>query len=191
VPGDLEDRQPGEQVFHGSPSGIDTGLSVYNQPLGFVFDGGLPRIKPLKARGITLVVSAVPREEDTYTYVSRVKARCASSPEAKDQLKVLGALSEELLSPREITPGALGAMTQEAQSILRDWGLVPQALDRVIQKTVGEGALGGKISGAGGGGAFYLVAEDPPAAANLQSFLQSPQGNQGIPLLIPPFLVEI
>jgi hypothetical protein len=63
-----------------------------------------------------LVVSAVPREEDTYTYVSRVKARCASSPEAKDQLKVLGALSEELLSPREITPGALGAMTQEARA---------------------------------------------------------------------------
>jgi mevalonate kinase len=186
---DLANR--GESIFHGSPSGIDTGLSVYERGLGFHFHGGvLPRVQDLPTRNIPLVVSAVPRKKDTYTYVSQVKALCEGSPRAQAQLQALGELSERLLDPEPLGAQELGLLTQQAQSILSDWGLVPDSLSQLIQGAKDFGSTGGKVSGAGGGGAFFLVPESPEAADKLISYLKGQSHSQDLPLLLPPFLVK-
>jgi mevalonate kinase len=182
----------GESIFHGSPSGIDTGLSVYNQALAFFFEGAeLPRIQELPHRGISLVVSAVPREKDTYTYVSHVKALCQDNPRAADQLETLGALSRTYLSSSDLDSKDMGLMAQRAAEILSAWNLVPEALERMIRSAGAYGSTGGKISGAGGGGAFFLVAENQDRVPALIDFLRHSSQNSGLPLLIEPFEVKI
>ena len=53
----------------------------------------------------------------------------------------------------------IGRMADRAQQLLRSAGLSTPELDDLLSYGRAAGALGGKLSGAGGGGAFYLIYE--------------------------------
>jgi mevalonate kinase len=156
-----------EVFFHGSPSGIDTGIANLGGIQAFSFEGpGLPRATSLTSPDLFLLVGAVPRESDTKHLVARVRAaRDADAPGVRGHLEALGSIAEraiELLgavdSP-EVVP-KLGELAGKAQERLRGLELSNDNLEAVLQAGRGAGASGGKLSGAGGGGAFFLVVED-------------------------------
>ena len=58
----------------------------------------------------------------------------------------------------------LGELCWQAGGILGQLGLGTGDLDRLLDEGRGCGALGGKLSGAGGGGAFFLLFASRPEA---------------------------
>ena len=66
---------------------------------------------------------------------------------------------------------------------LRRLSLSTPWLDRLLAAGRSEGALGGKLSGAGAGGAFFLVVRDTGIAAAVAARLMSEARQAGIPLV--------
>ena len=162
-----------ERVFHGTPSGADTGLAAVAGTgyLTWESGGGLPRHEPVPAAELHLVVAAVPRRGDTRAHVAAVAQRMRAGDTAiRGVLRRLGRCSTEaralLLAP---VPAAndLGAVADRAQWMLAELGLGDPAQERLLHAGRSAGASGGKLSGAGGGGACFLVCRDARTAARV------------------------
>jgi mevalonate kinase len=59
---------------------------------------------------------------------------------------------------------SFGRAASDAHGILRELGVSTQKLDEILRIGTEAGALGGKLSGAGGGGAFFLVSAEEDGA---------------------------
>jgi mevalonate kinase len=157
-----------EAFFHGTPSGIDTGLVALRGVQAFHFasdqQGGLPAATPLSDTLPPLVVGAIPRGRSTRELVALVRGRReAHRATTEALLSRLGSLTEDaidLLSGHHTSAEALGRIASTAHSCLADLGVSSPTLDRILQVGIDAGALGGKLSGAGDGGAFYVVCAD-------------------------------
>ncbi|HTX73542.1 MAG TPA: hypothetical protein VMC79_12005, partial [Rectinemataceae bacterium] len=173
-----------ESAFHGRPSGIDTGLAALvhapytgrgGTPGGT--PGGTVRLEPhppdlpgVSAQAcppLHLVVGALPRSSNTASLVSSLSGRLVRDADAAPTMRFLGRLTDEAASAlrRPDFAPALGCLANEAEAALESLGLVHEALRPLMNAGREAGALGGKMSGAGGGGAFYLVFEDADSAA--------------------------
>ena len=170
-----------EKVFHGRPSGADTGLAAH-PGVGFLSwpkpagtGGGLPRYESLSAAELHLVVAAVPRRGDTRTQVAAVAERMRAGDAATQRaLRRLGDHSREarelMIQPQ--SSSALGAVADAAHRVLASLGLADPAQDRLLHAGRRAGACGGKLSGAGGGGACFLVCSDAATAARVLAAVQ-------------------
>ena len=162
-----------EQVFHGTPSGADTGLAAISGIGYLTWEGGRgrPRYEPVPAAELHLVVAAVPRRGDTRAHVAKVAQRMRAGDTAtRDALRRLGQCSTEaralLLEPGP-SANDLGAVADRAQRMLAEIGLGDPAQERLLHAGRTTGASGGKLSGAGGGGACFLVCRDARTAARV------------------------
>ena len=163
-----------ERVFHGTPSGADTGLAGY-PGIGFLTwdsgGGGLPCYEPVPAVELHLVVAAVPRRGDTRAHVAAVAQRVrAGDAEIQETLRRLGQFSTKaraLLLKQGSSAAALGAVADHAQRLLTELGLSDPAQERLLQSGRNAGSSGGKLSGAGGGGACFLVCRDARTATRV------------------------
>ena len=169
-----------EKVFHGTPSGADTGLAAH-PGVGFLSwpaaGRGLPRYEPLPPAELHLVVGAVPRRGDTRAQVGAVARRLSAGDSAtRAALRRLGQCSREgralMLQPR-IPTTALGALADAAHRLLAGFGLADPQQDRLLQAGRDAGACGGKLSGAGCGGACYLVCRDAATAMRVVEAIRS------------------
>jgi mevalonate kinase len=151
-----------EHAFHGTPSGIDTGLSVYSGPsLITPAPPGLPRRKPARLPRGAVLVGAVRRTSSTADLVASIRDRRRHDENGVESALVrLGELAV-LAGTGHTCPDAatLGRAATEAQSLLAGLGLSTSALDAALETMRQAGAYGAKLSGAGGGGAFYGVFE--------------------------------
>ena len=162
-----------ERVFHGTPSGADTGLAAV-PGIGFLTwagGRGLPRYEAVPAAELHLVVAAVPRRGDTRAHVAAVAQRMRAGDTAtRDALRRLGQCSTEaralLLEPGP-SANDLGAVADRAHRMLAELGLGDPAQERLLRAGRIAGASGGKLSGAGGGGACFLVCPDAHTAARV------------------------
>lgn len=163
-----------ERTFHGTPSGADTGLATF-PGIGFLTwkeaRGGLPGYEPIPAAELHIVVAAVPRRGDTRAHVAAVAQRMRMGDSTtREALRRLGECSREarelMLAP-ESQPAALGSVADQAHRVLAELGLGDPAQDRLLDAGGAAGASGGKLSGAGGGGACFLVCRDAATAARV------------------------
>lgn len=159
-----------EVFFHGSPSGIDTGLSNLGGIQAFSFEGaGLPRARSLRNPDLFLLVGAVPRSADTRALVGRIRAeREAGSKTVREALERLGAIAEEAIDllgrpAGQETVAGIGSLARAAQDHLRELELSNDDLEAVLAAAADAGGVGGKLSGAGGGGAFYIIFDEAAA----------------------------
>lgn len=192
-----------ERNFHGTPSGVDTGLALY--PGAAVFtrespDGlregvapsasrGLPRHRALHPTRVALVLAAVPRSGDCAALIARVGERMRSGDlQASSALEALGAIASEaceLLGGAPRIAPRLGALADRAMDQLRMLGLSDPSQDRMLEAGSRAGALGGKLSGAGAGGAFFLVFPDAARARRALHALRETAAQRGIRLVAP------
>ena len=162
-----------ERLFHGTPSGIDTGLSLLGGLLAFQPSlPGLPAYERLPSPRLWLVTAAVPRDEACGALIRSLGDRMrAADPFARDAIAALGRIAQSAWDalrsvgtrrgPSEGSPDPavlLGGLADAAMEVLRGLGLGTPGLDALLAAGTRAGARGGKLSGAGGGGAFYLVA---------------------------------
>jgi len=164
-----------EAQFHGSPSGIDTALALRQGWWALDASVRPAAARPLADPGLTLVAGGLVREDDTKALVAGLARR----REAGD-VRVVGALTGladlarraiELLDKQ--TPSGLPRLVNEARILLQGIDLESPSMTRVLDAAPATGAVAGKLSGAGGGGAFVLVYPDRTTAEAALSALRS------------------
>lgn len=180
-----------EKNFHGRPSGIDTGLALKEGMTAFFpQEKGLPKFETLRGLDLDLVIGALPREKAAKELIFLLHERYKAGDEtAVGRLRTLGDLSTKAID--EVRSGTAqskswGEKVRMAQTCLRDLGLSTPELDQVLSRGEKEGALGGKLSGAGGGGAFFLVYGSSSSARGGKDDLLDWGKHQGIRWATPP-----
>ena len=169
-----------EHVFHGTPSGIDTGFSLLERPaLLYPNPTGIPSVSSVNLPKGWLVVGAMPRTGSTAALIAGIKDRRNRDMAGTESLlERLGSISEEagrLTGASRI--GELGTLACHAHDILSDLSLSTPTMDAALELLHENGSAGAKMSGAGGGGAFFGVFEDEAVARkggqSLEAWLQA------------------
>jgi mevalonate kinase len=178
-----------EHLFHGKPSGVDTGISIL---------GGtcilrprpprLPEFQLIPRPTTWIVAGAVRREEACAALIAALGQRVkAGDRTARTSIEELGRISGEaaalLRSSGTETAKTLGSLADAAMGTLRELGLSTPELEMMLDAARRAGALGGKLSGAGGGGAFYAVAADRESAEAVAARVGSDARAAGIGLI--------
>lgn len=186
-----------EHLFHGTPSGVDTGISLLGgtcvlRPRKL----GLPVPSLIPARGVALVAGAVRRDESCAALIAGLAARMKSGDHVVGSaIEELGEMSghgaRALLSGGNELAAYLGSLADAAMATLHELGLSTSDLDFVLAAARRAGAMGGKLSGGGGGGAFYAVAPDKQTATIIATRITEEARLTGIDLVVAPRVVTI
>ncbi|MFE6867688.1 mevalonate kinase [Kitasatospora sp. NPDC057692] len=162
-----------ESAFHGASSGLDVAAVALGTttwfhrvpsphatllPIGTAFD---------------LVVAVTRHQRSTAEQIQRVRRRAQSRPDALSrEFARLGALTRagrHALFTGDLC--ALGRFMDEAHTLLAGIGVSTPALELAVTTARTAGALGAKLTGAGGGGAIIALAPGnaPAVAAALRA----------------------
>ncbi len=148
-----------EGVFHGAPSGIDTGSAIFGGVNLYTpcSGGDLPLRVGVEDKKIPLQWGSVPRRGGTKQIIGTLKSLSIY----EGSMDRLSELNQRFIWEYRSQPlpdlRLLGRLMEQMQDEFRTLGLTTPEMDRRLEEARGEGALGGKLSGAGGGGAYCLV----------------------------------
>jgi mevalonate kinase len=159
-----------ERVFHGRPSGMDHTCSALAKLIVFQKSPGsaTPRVRAIKSpRPLKILVAFAGPRSPTWQTVSKLRERQARWPRRyRRLLQEIGRLARE--GARAVEDGdfdALGDAMNLNHGLLSALGLSSQALDGVAHRLRKLGALGAKLTGAGGeGGAVIGLFLEPERA---------------------------
>jgi mevalonate kinase len=188
-----------EEFFHRHPSGIDTGLSLLGGLRTFrPSPPELPKTSLLRGVPLHLVIGAVPRRKSTAALVGDLRSRLGSGDGDSSRLvEELGGIAGRAIDLIEVAGAGhsdampeLGDLLGAAHRALGRLGLGDPGIDRLIQAGVELGALGGKQSGAGAGGAFFLLYPSEPTASASAISLAELARSEGIPLAAPLWVFD-
>ena len=162
-----------EKVFHATPSGIDTGLSLHKKLCSFKKGSEeLPECQFLTHTSLHLVIGALPRESDTKSLVANLRNQKENNRKVEILIGELGRLADQAIQEIQ-KPAQLGKLATEAHLHLNALGLSTHTLNALLDYAISQGALGGKLSGAGGGGAYYLITESAASAEILANDIKN------------------
>jgi mevalonate kinase len=151
----------GERIFHGNPSGIDSELAARSGLVRFV--RGEPP-EPISLRApfeLVIVPSGVPRS--TAAQVEKVSQRIQQVPRlARPMLELLGtAVGSGIDSLMRNDFNTFGMILSMSHELLSGLGASSPTLDRLCAVALETGALGAKLTGAGGGGCIIALPSGP------------------------------
>jgi mevalonate kinase len=149
-----------ENVFHGTASGVDVAACGSSGVIWFE-RATPPRIERLTiAKPLELVIAASGEQRSTAGPVGRLRERRTQRPELYGRLfRLAGDLVREARGALERGDAeALGTLMDVAHGLLNGWGVSTPGLERAVAVARAAGALGAKLSGAGGGGVIVALA---------------------------------
>lgn len=152
-----------EGVFHGNPSGLDHAVAMHGGVIRFTRDLARPG-QPSIARvacptALHLVIAQMAPGADTGAMVAGVAERRATDPSVAAAIAEIGARTATALDA--VAAGdldALGAAMNANHTLLQRIGVSTPALDAGVDVARDAGALGAKLTGAGGGGCIVALA---------------------------------
>ncbi len=147
-----------EECFHAKPSGIDAATILAGHPIRY-FQGVVEReIKNPGTVDFVLVDSG--SRDQCRELVQKVSAFREKNPkiwrEKAEFMHHLVDSCENALAQKD--PERVASCVNTSHEILTGLGLSTPAIESVISHGIASGALAGKVSGAGAGGAVVLVA---------------------------------
>jgi len=151
-----------ERQFHSNPSGVDVALASHGG-IG-LFRRGVG-LELLDVAPLTVAIGLSGEPRSTATMVGRVTEALRRDPAAAARLAGLGAASlrgAEALQRGDLA--ALGGLMSAAHAELAALGVSSAGLDDLVRLAGQAGALGAKLTGAGGGGAVLALAPGGEAA---------------------------
>jgi mevalonate kinase len=146
-----------EEVFHGSPSGIDAAAAKSGLTGRFTRATGWRPVPVLQK--ITLCVGLSGRPRDTAAQVAAVGRLRDRLPAAGEVLALLGRLADDAaaaLAKGDVD--GLGRIMDAAHGLLAALRLSSPELEALVHGARAAGAVGAKLTGAGGGGAVIALA---------------------------------
>lgn len=158
-----------ERVLHGAPSGVDPAICALGGIIHFV-RGDPPRIEAVTARApVFLCIAPTGIARGTHATVLPLSERRAREPQRYDaifaKLGLLVASGRSALESGELD--LLGTLFDKAHGLLAALGVSCPELETTVVALRGAGALGAKLTGAGGGGAAIGLARGEDHAAQL------------------------
>jgi mevalonate kinase len=149
-----------EKIVHGTPSGIDPAISTFGGTLLFQIDTGF---KPLEVRmDIPLIIGDTGVERSTRVQVEKVRDINERYPRVVEPimraareivLKAVEALNENSLE-------SIGDLMNINHALLYSVGVSDESLEWLINAARKAGALGAKLTGAGGGGCMIALSKN-------------------------------
>ncbi|MFZ3150607.1 MAG: mevalonate kinase [Anaerolineaceae bacterium] len=149
-----------ETLMHGTPSGIDNTVIVYEKPIYFVKGQEVEFITP--GGQFTFLVADSGVKKSTASTVQQVaNERQADSDHYNTLIRQIGDCSRRGKSALEVGNAvSLGEVLNENQSLLEQMNLSCPELDNLINHAKQAGALGAKLTGGGKGGHMLTLVEE-------------------------------
>ncbi len=147
--------------IQGKGSGFDVAAAIYGGTLYFVTGGKV--IEPLTINEISLVIGYTGIKADTVTIMASVFEKMKAQPERVERIyDAIEKLTEDAkIKMLEGDWERVGKFMDFNQEYLRDLGVSSEKLEALILAAKHAGALGAKLSGAGGGDCMIaLVTND-------------------------------
>jgi mevalonate kinase len=141
-----------EKRHHGTPSGIDNTVIVYEQPVYFVRNQPIER---LDVAGVWhFVIGDTGQASLTKAAVAAVRALYdQDQPHIQPVLDKIGEVTSEARRALQTGDAAsVGRLMAENHSLLQQLNVSSEQLDRLVAAAGDAGALGAKMSGGGRGG---------------------------------------
>ena len=172
----------GERVFHGEPSGIDSEVAARGGVLRYVRGESIEPIPLPQALHLCVVPSEKPRS--TADQVAKVRARYDRLPMLqRPSLELMGiAVGEAIAAIKSKDLQRLGEVFDICHGLLCAVGVSSPILDELCSAARQHGALGAKLTGAGGGGCILALPENPDSAP--QTLLEPIRAQGFAPLLV-------
>jgi len=149
-----------EKIVHGTPSGVDPAISTMGGTMLFQMDTGF---KPLEVKtNIPLIIGNTGVERSTRVQVEKVRDLVDKYPRVTEHLMkaareiVLRAI--EALKENDLE--TLGTMMNINHALLYGIGVSDESLEWLANAARKAGALGAKLTGAGGGGCMIALARE-------------------------------
>lgn len=177
-----------ERLAHGSPSGVDNAVATFGKTLLFK-KGTPPMRKEIRLRRpLSLVVGSTGKESLTAPMVARVragwKAKRAEYEAIFRELDELALDTVRVLESHDLDD--LGQNLNRAHDLLVRLGVSSPELNDLVRMARDQGALGAKLTGAGGGGSMVALCADEPQRlvramnqAGYEAFLTEVGGDRG------------
>jgi len=153
-----------EGVFHGSASGIDAAAAFHGGCLLYSREGGATPLEPGVELSLAIALAGPPAPTRLMVEsVARLKSR---RPEVVDKALagIRSLVDNARLALKAGDRAALGKLMDLNHMILSGLFLSTEALETACALARDAGALGAKLTGAGGGGAVVALVEDDPEA---------------------------
>lgn len=145
-----------EKLTHGTPSGIDNSIITYGGALLFK-QQRIHRIEIPYSIPLLLINSGISRS--TKVLVDRVKQSYTQHPSIiKHIFTAIDAISLKAENALRLTNlQMLGELLNYNHQLLRVLGVSTKELDSLVELSLQTGALGAKLTGAGGGGCIFAL----------------------------------
>ena len=161
-----------EMLAHGKPSGIDNSVSCYGEAMLFQNAGALDMTALELDEVPPLVIGFSHDSGTTFEQVAGVRERYEAEPRrfdaVFDQIDELSSGGAEALKAQNYDE--LGRLMNICQGLLNAIGVSTPDLENMVSIARQNGALGAKLTGAGGGGS--IVALCPGTEEAVRSALQ-------------------
>jgi mevalonate kinase len=154
-----------EKLHHGTPSGIDNTVIVYEQPVFFIRGNPIEQIQI--AEPFTLLIADTGRPGLTRIAVGDVRALYEAQPErTQPVLDEIGVIVRQARQAIECgTIEQLGPLMFRNHTLLQQLTVSSPELDLLVQAALNAGAVGAKMSGGGRGGNMIALVSAESAAA--------------------------
>lgn len=168
-----------EKIVHGTPSGVDPAISTFGGTLLFQMDTGF---KPLEAKtDVPLVIGDTGVQRSTRIQVEKVNDKRKKYPQVVKPM--MQAAREIVLRAmdafKENDLETLGELMNLNHSLLYGLGVSDESLEWLINAARKAGALGAKLTGAGGGGCMIALTEND----KLEQIMEAIQRAGGRPFM--------
>lgn len=148
-----------EQLTHGTPSGIDNNIATYGQAVLYS-KSARTRTRPFALTEVPpIVVAASGMQGRTKNLVAAVRERYDENPtlyttifDEIDEMSVAGSVALKNCDYKQ-----LGALMNVCQGFLNAIEVSTPELEKMIAIARANGALGAKLTGAGGGGSIVAL----------------------------------
>ncbi len=168
-----------EKYVHGTPSGVDPAIATFGGTLLFQMDTGF---KPLEAEiEIPLVVGETGVERLTRVQVEKVRDIRKRFPQIVNPImhaaREISLRATEAFKENDLE--TLGSLMNVNHALLYGIGVSDESLEWLVNAARKAGALGAKLTGAGGGGCMIALARNE----RLEQVLEAIQRAGGRPFM--------
>lgn len=156
----FEAAQAWEKVFHGNPSGVDVAAA---QRAGMIrFMRGQEPESLVIDKPLHLVIAQAGPPASTKSMVDSVAGFKSRNPVQFDRTvaAIFALVDNAQLLLRQGDWRAVGKLMDLNQMLLAGWMLSTEEIETACRLARGAGALGAKLTGAGGGGCVIALADD-------------------------------
>ena len=179
-----------ESYLHGSPSGVDHATSTYG---GLIQFSKPDKVKQIKLKRMpTLLVCDTNVHRSTKGLVGSVVKRARADSEGyRSRVGEVSQISESVVRAlRRNDDVELGELMNRNHELLVQIGVSHPMLNKLVSASRKAGALGAKMTGAGGGGCMIALCKDEKEASRIGSRLRRIGGSPYLVSLDPTGVVS-